>query len=239
VCFVVHHSSQDHLRIGTHDLDHHRSCQCKNTNINHFIILETCGKHRRVDPLLRLCSLGYSVSLLLKGFTKSSTPWVSSPFLIRGPNPTLPCVTALHQKRRRHEHAFSWLPSELCLTSGAGDSTAGLLLTSWQAMHTATLPWIILIHPGASQARALQDGKCHFRMECQEKPNYNILLEWMAYYSRYATEKKNVILGFLVLQWDTSKPEAIAIPEAQPTQTLPCSGTSWFLALCHTLKLVN
>jgi hypothetical protein len=29
VCFVVLHSSQDHLRLGTHDLDHPISCQSK------------------------------------------------------------------------------------------------------------------------------------------------------------------------------------------------------------------
>jgi hypothetical protein len=29
VCFVVLHSSQDHLRIGTRDLNHPISCQCK------------------------------------------------------------------------------------------------------------------------------------------------------------------------------------------------------------------
>jgi hypothetical protein len=29
VCFVVLHSSQDHLGIGTRDLDHPISCRCK------------------------------------------------------------------------------------------------------------------------------------------------------------------------------------------------------------------
>jgi hypothetical protein len=32
VCFVVFHSSQDHLRIGTRDLDHPISCSVKNTD---------------------------------------------------------------------------------------------------------------------------------------------------------------------------------------------------------------
>jgi hypothetical protein len=49
------------------------------------------------------------------------------------------------------------------------------------------------------------------------EPNYNILSEWMAYYSRYTTEKKGVILGFSMVQLVTSKPEVIDIPEAQPT----------------------
>jgi hypothetical protein len=29
VCVVVFHSSQDHIEIGTHDLDHPISCRCK------------------------------------------------------------------------------------------------------------------------------------------------------------------------------------------------------------------
>jgi hypothetical protein len=49
------------------------------------------------------------------------------------------------------------------------------------------------------------------------EPNYNILSKRTAYYSRYATEKEGVMLGFLMLQLVTSKPKAIAIPEAQPT----------------------
>jgi hypothetical protein len=32
VCFVVLHSSQDHLETGTNDLDHPISYRCKNTN---------------------------------------------------------------------------------------------------------------------------------------------------------------------------------------------------------------
>jgi hypothetical protein len=31
VCFVVLHSSKDHLRTGTHNLDHPISCRCKKT----------------------------------------------------------------------------------------------------------------------------------------------------------------------------------------------------------------
>jgi hypothetical protein len=50
-----------------------------------------------------------------------------------------------------------------------------------------------------------------------EEPNYNILLEWIAHYKRYATKKKGVMLGFLLLQLVTSEPEVIVIPEVQPT----------------------
>jgi hypothetical protein len=56
----------------------------------------------------------------------------------------------------------------------------------------------------------------------------------MAYYPGYATGKKGVMLGFSMLQLVTSKPKVVAIPEAQPTQPIPCStvyGISWLLAL--------
>jgi hypothetical protein len=52
------------------------------------------------------------------------------------------------------------------------------------------------------------------------EPNYNILLEQMAYYSRYAIKKKGVMFGFSLLQLVTSEPGAIDIPKAQLTQSL-------------------
>jgi hypothetical protein len=55
-----------------------------------------------------------------------------------------------------------------------------------------------------------------------EEPNYNILLEQMAHYSRYATGKECVMLGFSLLQLITFEPEAVDIPKAQPKQSLPC-----------------
>jgi hypothetical protein len=48
-----------------------------------------------------------------------------------------------------------------------------------------------------------------------EELNFNILSEWMAYYSRYTTGKEGVILGFSLLQLVTSEPQAIDVPEAQ------------------------
>jgi hypothetical protein len=45
----------------------------------------------------------------------------------------------------------------------------------------------------------------------------------MAYYSRYVTENKGVMLVFSLLQLVTFKPKALAIPEAQLMQSLPCS----------------
>jgi hypothetical protein len=93
------------------------------------------------------------VSLLLNDFTKSTNLFVSSPLLVHGTNPSSPCMTALSLKRRRHEHAFSWPPCELCLIPYAGNPTVGSLLTGWQVVQIATLPWIVPIRLSASQAR--------------------------------------------------------------------------------------
>jgi hypothetical protein len=66
--------------------------------------------------------------------------------------------------------------------------------------------------------------KVSFSYGVERGPNYNILSEWMTYYSRYATGKKCGILGFSLLQLVTSKNEVVDIPEAQPMQLLPCSS---------------
>jgi hypothetical protein len=51
--------------------------------------------------------------------------------------------------------------------------------------------------------------------------NYNILSERMAYYLRYATRKKSVMLGFSLLQLVTSEHEGVDVPEAQLKKSLP------------------
>jgi hypothetical protein len=76
--------------------------------------------------------------------------------------------------------------------------------------------------PRRFSSQYLQDRKCHFPYRVAREPNYNIISEWMAYYSRYATRKNCVMLGFSMLQQVTSEPGAVAIPKAQPTQSLPC-----------------
>jgi hypothetical protein len=55
--------------------------------------------------------------------------------------------------------------------------------------------------------------KVSFPYEVEREPNYNILSERMAYYLRYATGKKCVMLGFLMLQLVTSEPEVVDIPK--------------------------
>jgi hypothetical protein len=57
--------------------------------------------------------------------------------------------------------------------------------------------------------------KVSFPYKVAREPNCNILSERMAYYSRYATGKKGVMLGFSMLQLVTSKPKAVA-PSTQP-----------------------
>jgi hypothetical protein len=74
-----------------------------------------------------------------------------------------------------------------------------------------------LLKPGPARQ------KVSFPYRVAREPNYNILSEQMASYSRYATGKEDVILGFSVLQPITYEPGAIAISEAQLTQPLPSS----------------
>jgi hypothetical protein len=64
--------------------------------------------------------------------------------------------------------------------------------------------------------------------------SYNILSERMTYYSRYATRRKGVMLGFSLLQLATSKLGVVAIPEAQLTQSLPCSTVFWHILAAST-----
>jgi hypothetical protein len=44
------------------------------------------------------------------------------------------------------------------------------------------------------------------------EPNYNILSEWIAYYLRYATRKKGVVLRISLLQLVTSKSKPLMFP---------------------------
>jgi hypothetical protein len=53
----------------------------------------------------------------------------------------------------------------------------------------------------------------------EREQNYNIISEWMAYYSRYATRKEGVMLGFSLPQLATSEHGAVAILEAQPMES--------------------
>jgi hypothetical protein len=58
----------------------------------------------------------------------------------------------------------------------------------------------------------------------------------MAYYRRYATKKKGVMLGFSMLQLVTSEPKVVAIPKDQPKLSLPCSF--WDPATRHGIASV-
>jgi hypothetical protein len=46
----------------------------------------------------------------------------------------------------------------------------------------------------------LRDGKCIPSWEISKEISFTTFSEWMAYYLRYATEKKGVVLGVLLLQ---------------------------------------
>jgi hypothetical protein len=97
-------------------------------------------------------------------------------------------------------------------------------LTSWQTIQIATLPWIVPVRPGTSQATGFARRKVSLPYGLVRESNYNILLEQMVYYSRYATGTKGGMLGFSLLQLVTFEPEVRYIPDAQPKQLLPCSS---------------
>jgi hypothetical protein len=73
--------------------------------------------------------------------------------------------------------------------------TACLLLTSWQAVLITTLPWIVPVYPGTSQARTCKT-ECVTPFYSGKRTGYSILSEQMLYYSRYATGKKGLMLRF-------------------------------------------
>jgi hypothetical protein len=87
--------------------------------------------------------------------------------------------------------------------------------------------------PRRFSSQDLQDRTCHSFLEWQEKRlqypfgTDGILLEVRNW-------KERTYAWILMLQLVTSKPGAIAIPEAQSTQHFlvpQCPGTSWLLAL--------
>jgi hypothetical protein len=69
----------------------------------------------------------------------------------------------------------------------------------------ATLSWIVLVHPSAFSEQKLQDEKRISSSELAKDP-YASPSEQMAYNLRYATGKKDVTLGVLLLQQDTIGP---------------------------------
>jgi hypothetical protein len=82
----------------------------------------------------------------------------------------------------------------------------------------------VLVRPGFARRKVSLPPKMAREL------NHNILSEWMTYYLRYTTRKKCVMLEFSLLELVTSEPRVVAIPEAPPTQPLPCSfhaPTTW------------
>jgi hypothetical protein len=66
----------------------------------------------------------------------------------------------------------------------------------------------VLLKPGLARR------KVSFPYGMAREPNDNIISGQMAYYSRYASRKKDVMLGFLLLQLVTFEPGVIAILKA-------------------------
>jgi hypothetical protein len=147
---------------------------------------------------------------------------------------SLKCDFSWHdESSSQYEQSFPWLPYKLCLTPYVGNSTAGSLLTDWQVAQIAALPWIVLIHPSASQARTckMESG---IPYGVAKEPNYNIPLEQMMYYSRYAIRKKCVMLGFSMPQWVTSEPEGCWHSQGATDTTI----TLFILATWHSIARV-
>jgi hypothetical protein len=139
--------------------------------------------------------------LLLDDFAKSITPLVSSSLPILGPSNSSPHVTAVRMKRHHHDASkpsHNFLASCVLLLVRATQQQVHFWLVNKlsRLQPCLELCWFThaLLKPGLARR------KMSFPYEMAREPNYNILSERMAYYSRYTTENKCVVLGFSMLQ---------------------------------------
>jgi hypothetical protein len=104
------------------------------------------------------------------------------------------------QKPLQPYKASAWSPSSLQLVSscGVGKPTVGSYLTGWRAAQIAILSWIVPVHPGASLVRVAW-WKASFPIRIGPRIQLWHSFRWMAYYSRYATKRKDFVLGALLL----------------------------------------
>jgi hypothetical protein len=121
---------------------------------------------------------------------------VGSPFLIRGLEHFF-----IWQKLLQPYKASAWSSSSLQLVSSGhvGKSSIGSLLTGWWAAQITILSWIVPVRPGASPARNCKMGNTiSIRIGPRIWLHYSSQL--MAYYSSWATERNDVVLGVSLLQ---------------------------------------
>jgi hypothetical protein len=96
---------------------------------------------------------------------------------------------------------FAWSSSSLQLVSscGVGKSTAGSFLTGRWVAQIVIFSWIFPVRPGTSPARNRKMGNA-ISIGIGPRIQSRHSSQRMAYYSRYATEMKDVVLGVPLLR---------------------------------------
>jgi hypothetical protein len=131
------------------------------------------------------------VLVILGGPTTPNSISVGSPLLIHGLEHFF-----MQQKPLQPYKASAWSSSSLQLVSscGVGKSSIGSFLTGWWAAQIAILSWIVPVHPDASPARNCKMGNA-ISIGIGPRIRLQHLSRRMTYYSRYTTERKDVVLG--------------------------------------------
>jgi hypothetical protein len=111
------------------------------------------------------------------------------------------------QKPLQPYKAYAWSSGYLQLMSsfGVGKSTVGSFLIGWWAAQIIILSWIVPVRPVASPARNCKMGNA-LSIGIGSRIRLWHSSQRMAYYSRYATERNDVVLGVSLLRLVTSEP---------------------------------
>jgi hypothetical protein len=142
------------------------------------------------------------VLVILGDPTTPNSISVGSPLLIHGLEHFF-----MWQKPLQPYKASAWSSGSLQLMSscGVGKSTAGSFLTGWWADQIAILSWIVPVHPDTSPAKNCKMGNVlSIGIGLRIRSRHSS--QRMVYYSRYATERKDVVLGVSVLRLITLEP---------------------------------
>jgi hypothetical protein len=127
---------------------------------------------------------------------------VGSPLLIHGPEHFFTWRKPLQPYK-----ASTWSSISLQLVSscGVGKSSTGSFLTGWWAAQISILSQIVPVHLGASPAMNCKMGNA-ISIEICLRIRLQHSSQQMTYYSRYANERKDVILGVSLLRLVTIEP---------------------------------
>jgi hypothetical protein len=136
VCFVVLHSSQDHLRVRTHDLDHPISCQCK--------------KHRQVPSTMSSTILAVTTVIprasekRTQGHATDALPHAAPPTGLQYRNGEVDCEVvmpdiSLSSSSSLQMARSTWLEmmcvsllSLAVLLASSNTSVVGVIFSAWQ-----------------------------------------------------------------------------------------------------------